>query len=414
MAAYFPIILLSTLLAIEAQPTCTINNNTDVMCIPKDNHYVLEKGLVSHRNQTTRITLRRCRITDIDFESFDGLPSLTYIDLSVNNINTLRLGVLDEAEQVTHLNLSYNMLTEFPLGLFDKNVNLDVLDLQGNLINYLELGILDPLTKLRHLDLSNNALKGKNMSAYLFDQCTNIKYIDFSNNDMNGSPDNLLHAFQTLKSLNLNRCGLSEVPQFAIMSNLKTIKHLVLSSNGISRIDNPNTFVNLDNLEILNLAFNFMESIHENVFKSIRNLKTVMLMNNGLKQLPETLFQNMKKLVNINLSHNLIEYVPVNAFRGSGAKYLNLSDNRFSFLTYNFLLELRNSGTRIVKFNFNQNPWQCSCLIQILNEVKSMEVEYNYVKFNGKDKVCVAKDEFACKRQPNDNLYFNEVYYNHH
>lgn len=411
MAPYFPMVLLSTLLAIDAQPTCTIYNNTDVYCTPNDKEYVLEQGLVSHRHQTTRITLRACRITDVDFGSFNRLPSAKYIDLSVNSIRTLRLGVLDESTQVTHLNLSHNLLSEFPLGLFDEKPNVEVLDLQGNMINYLELGIFDPLTKLRHLDLSNNALMGNNISAYLFDESKYIQFIDFSKNNMNGSPNNLLHAMQSLQFLNLNHCGLSEVPIYATANNLNSIKHLMLTFNEISRIDDPMTFINLDSLEILNLANNFIESIHESVFKTAKNLKAIILKNNRIKELPDTLFQNMNKLVNIDLSHNLIEFVPVNAFRGSSTKNLNLSDNRFSFLTDNFLLELRNSGTRIVKFNFNQNPWQCACLIQILNEVKSKEVEYNNVKFNGKDTVCVTKDEFACKRQQQDNEFFKELYY---
>lgn len=411
MAPYLPIILLSTLLAIEAQPTCRIYNNVDVICTPKDEEYILGRGLVSHRNQTKRITLRGCRITDIDFESFDGLPSVTYIDLSVNSITSLRLGVLDDSKQVTHLNLSYNMLTQFPLGIFDEKPNMEVLDLQGNKINYLELGIFDPLTKLRHLDLSNNDLMGQNISAYLFDESKNIKLIDFSKNNMNGSPNNLLHAMQALEYLYLTHCELSEVPEFASVSNLNTIKHLMLSFNQINRIDNPMTFVNLDSLEILNLTYNFIESIHNNVFRSAKNLKTIALKNNRIKELPEALFQNMNKLVNVDLSHNLIEFVPVNAFRGSTIKNINLSDNRFSFLTDNFLLELRNSGTRILKFNFNHNPWQCACLIQVLSEVKSMEVDYNNAKFNGKDTVCVTKDQFVCKRQQQDNVYFNKLYY---
>lgn len=412
MAPYIPIILLAALLAIEAQPTCMITKNTDVVCTPKDKEYILTRGLVSHRNQTRRITLRDCRITDVDFGSFNRLPSVTYIDLSLNKIRTLQLGVLDGAKDVTHLNLSYNQLTEFPLGIFDQKRNMEVLDLKGNMITNLELGMLDPMTKLRHLDLSYNALMGKDISIYLFDQTKSIKIIDFSRNNMNDSPDNLLYALEVLEFLKLDHCGLSEVPKFATGSNLRTVKHLILSSNEINRIDNPLTFVNLDSLEVLNLAHNFIESIHENAFKSVRNLKTIVLKNNRIKEMPETLFQNMNKLANIDLSHNLIDFVPVNAFRGSGAKNLNLSDNRFSFLTDNFLLELRNSGTRIIKFNFIQNPWQCACLIQALNEIKSMNVEYNNAKFNGKDTVCVTKDEFACKRQQDDNLYFNELYYN--
>lgn len=412
MASHWPIVLLSTLLAIEARPTCTIHNNIDVVCTPKNEEYKLERGLVSDRNETIRITLRDCRITDVGFESFEILPSVTYIDLSVNKIQTLQLGVLDDAKAVTNLNLSYNMLTVFPLGLFDQKPNMEVLDLKGNMINNLELGILDPLTKLRHLDLSNNALLGKDMSPYLFDESKNIKIIDFSRNNMNGSPNNLLHSFQALEYLNLDHCELNKVPKFATVRNLRTIKHLILSSNAITKIDGNKTFVNLDSLEILNLAYNSIETIHENVFKSLSNLKIIHLNNNRLKTIPETLFQNINKLGNINLSHNLIEFVPVNAFRGSGAKNLNLSDNRFTYLTDNFLLELRNSGTRVVKFYFNENPWQCACLIQILNEVKSMKVEYNNVKFNGKDTVCVANDEFSCKRQQADNLDFNELYYN--
>ncbi|VVC87880.1 unnamed protein product [Leptidea sinapis] len=393
----------------EAKPNCTHyteQQNRVCLCIGDNSDYVLRRGLVSDNNRTTSIILKDCSITKVEQESFEHLPTLKSIDLSYNKIRTLKLGVLDGTRAVTHINLSNNRLTTLPLGLFDQKKDLLELDLSSNEIDTLKLGIFDPLTKLKHVNLANNSLTGDNVNPYIFDKSKGIQRLNFSKNDMRNAEDILLHAFRALEVLDLNECQLEDVPDFvSLRTNLNTLKRLYLSSNSIKELSNHLKFIHLSNLEILDLSLNLIETIGGDIFNMIRKLKVVVLRDNRLKIIPETLFYGKASLSNIDLSHNLIEYVPVNALRGTRVKNLNLANNKFSYLQDNFCLEIRNSGGLLTKFYFNQNPWQCDCLLQVVNEVKRMGIEYNSAMYDGKHPVCVVTDQKGCQRQAS----FNEA-----
>ncbi|XP_045539977.1 leucine-rich repeat-containing protein 15 [Papilio machaon] len=393
-------ILIGLISYVNAQPSCKFygSSKTIASCKPGDSDYVLVRGLVSDNNRTTKIILRGCRITDVDYESFENLPALKYLDLSQNAIRFLKLGTLDEALEVTHLNLSYNMLSQFPLGLFDQKTKLLTLDLTGNKLVSFELGIFDTVPKLKYLYLSTNSFVGKDLNPYLFDQNPNLSILDFSRNDMSASPDNLLHALYNLETLNLDRTFLTAVPKFATAANLKSLKNLILSTNQIKRIDSPTVFINLDNLKVLDLSQNNLEFIHENTFKPLRNLVGIILRSNKLTHLPENLFQNVPKLINIELSHNQLKTVSINNFKGTSLKNLNLSDNKIIFLPENFCSELQNIDIILAKLYFLPNPWECACMNELINEVKTMNILYDGGDFDGAHQVCVVKDKFVCDR----------------
>ncbi|KAM3959828.1 uncharacterized protein ACR2FA_006111 [Aphomia sociella] len=407
------LLLIITLIGVKATPKCVTQGDfqRDVVCTAGQSDYILERGLISDNNRTKRIILRACRITDINNESFHSLPLLEQLDLSVNSISNLKLGILGGANKMTFLNFSHNMLTTAPLGLFDQIPNIEVLDLSGNRIDSLQQGLLNPLKKLKHLDLSNNLLLGSHLNSYVFDATKHITFVDFSRNDMSDTPDLILNAFTEIEILNLERCFLKEIPNFALKINMRTMKHLKISSNLITKLENSTVFINLDSLEVLNLAENKIDSIVSNVFVPLSKIKIIVLRNNNLKSIPDTLFKDLPYLTNLDLSHNLIEFVPVNAFRGAPLKNLNLSDNKFTYLTDNFCLELKNSGAKLKKIFFNDNPWQCACLLDILSEVKRMKISYNSAKYNGQVKVCVT-EQFNCHRQPNFNEIYIELYDN--
>lgn len=406
-------LLLLFLTLVKATPKCEVTDQKEnhVTCTPtEDFNYKLQRGLVSDNNDTTKLTLRACRISEVELEAFENLFSLEYLDISQNKISELKLGVIDGILAVNHLNLSHNLLMEFPLGLFDQNPNLNTLDLSGNKLKNIELGIFDPLVKLNWLDLSNNALKGKDLNPYIFDQNTKISYISFARNNMNGAPENLLHALEDLRTLNLDRCLLKKLLAFARGSNLKKLRELILSGNQIKNIDDATAFINLDGLNTLNLADNVIESVDSNTLKPLKKLRVIILRGNKLTDIPDTLFKDMKSLGNIDLSHNEITNVAVNAFRGTSLKNLNLASNRFTYLSDNFCLELRNSGAMLSKFYFNQNPWQCACLRNILDEVKKYQISYNGNMYDGKHPVCVTTNEMFCKRHGTFNSVYTDLY----
>ncbi|KAI8423053.1 hypothetical protein MSG28_014139 [Choristoneura fumiferana] len=404
-------IVLLFIAVIRADPTCVTHHETDVVCTAGPTDHILVRGLVSENKKTTGITLRDCRITDVELEAFHHLPALEYIDLSSNKIRRLKLGVLDGFKKLQALNLSYNMLSKFPLGLFDQKPKLRMLDLKGNRFEEFELGVFDPLKKLKHVDLSSNAILGKNLNPYIFGQSRQIQSIDFSRNDMSNTPDLMLAAFENLDFLNLDRCSLNQVPRFATRLNLQTMKHLILSTNKITSLSNPKIFRHLIKLENLNFVANSIEKIHGDIFKPLKNIQLIFLNKNKIKVIPESLFRNLQHLNNVDLSKNRIESVPVNAFRGTNLKILNLSGNRFTYLQDNFYLELWNSGVRLSQFFFDDNPWQCSCLNDVLVEVKKYGILYRGDKYRGQRPVCVT-NEFNCKRQSASNDYYSQMYDN--
>ncbi|CAK1541014.1 unnamed protein product [Leptosia nina] len=393
-------------------PNCSNLGPGKIVCKPGNySEFVLARGVVSDNNSTKEIDLSGCKISDVDYESFHRLPALTHLNLSQNLITRLKLGVLDGFKNLIHLDLSHNQLKTFPLGLFDQKPNLVYLDLSHNQLQALELGIFDPLSKLRFLDLSNNSLRGADIDPYIFDKSKRIKTLSFSTNDMSGAQDILLHAMTVLEKLDLEDCQLEELPAFALKSNMGTLKELNLSQNKLQEIRGDETFKHLTGLVSLNLTSNTIEMIGEAVFKPLNKLKVIALRDNRIKQLPETVFQNMP-LSNIDLSRNLIEFIPVNAFRGTKTKNLNLSSNRFTYLQDNFCLELRNSGAFVNKFYFNDNPWQCACLRQLLNEVRRFDIVYNNAKFDGQHPVCVEVDGPICHRHVEFNEHVYEIYDN--
>jgi Leucine-rich repeat (LRR) protein len=387
-------ILVISGLLVEATPDCQfVNNQRDITCTPGDTDFVIRRGLVSEHDKVTGISLRGCRITEIDYEAFHLLPSLEYLDLSHNKIQTFKLGVLDGFNELKFFNLSYNQITGFPMGLFDSKYNLEILDLKGNRLTNILVGTLYPFKKLRHLDISSNDYRGRQLNSDTFNYSRSIAFMDFSRNDMSNTKENLLAAFTAIDFLNLDRCSLLEVPAFATKPNLGTMKHLLLSTNKIRALGDP------ENLEILNLEANFIDYITPNVLAPLKKLKRAVFSNNRLKQIPDTLFKNMLMLNEVDMSQNALETLSLNALRGSPINSLIISDNRLSYLPDNFSLELSFSGGRLIKFYFSDNPWQCACLRDILNEMKRFKIVYDNDKYNGRTPVCVSSNDFICKRQ---------------
>lgn len=382
---------------------CTAENKENI---------VLGRGTVSDNNRTTTITLRGCHLIDLAEDSLSGLPSLEDLDLSQNKINKLNFKVLDGTNKLKYLNLSYNELTELDDEFLKQNPNLEILDLKYNQIFKIDQGLFDYAVKLKQIDLSHNSIVGNTLGEDIFKEVTKLEFLDLSENDLSEMPSGILEHMKVLNKLILDGCFLKELPIYSLKNNMATLTHLSLVSNEIDKLDNPLAFKNLVNLEILNLSGNLITHINENVFKPMLKLKILQLRSNMLKSIPETAFMNIKKLGNLDLSHNKIEYIPVNAFRGTSLKNLNLSDNRFSYLTDNFCLELSNSGAKLTKFYFSHNPWQCSCLQQLLAEVKKYEIDYNNSHFDGQNPVCVTDNSFQCKRHSSDNDHFIVLYDN--
>ncbi|XP_013165603.1 PREDICTED: leucine-rich repeat-containing protein 15-like [Papilio xuthus] len=407
MAVIWCVILLGVILNIEAKPFCKFDDESSrhLECSPGDTDYVLDKGLVSDNPRTITIRLSICKISSLSNDCFEGLPRLERLDIAHNKLRTLPLGVLDKVPKLTYFNASYNRIINLPVGLFDNIQNLIQLDLTGNHLYEINPGLIK---KASILYLSKNYLQGRDIHPNVF-EISDVNFLLLNENDMNRAPDNMLRTLRELLFLNLDKCSLTEVPKFITTINLDTVTHLTMADNKIVAINEP-MFDNLKDLEVLNLTMNLLDSLNDNLFTSLKKLKKIDLSMNRLKVITEHQFQNTPVLSDVNLSYNFITILPVNAFRASALSNLDISNNRLTYLQDNFCLELKNSGAALRDFNFSKNPWQCACLRELLREVKTMNLKYDDVNYDGSRPVCVSAGQFVCKRQVYDNQVFLDMY----
>ena len=96
--------------------------------------------------------------SDLTVGVFEGLTSLTSLDLSGNFILDLPVGVFEGLTSLTSLDLSDNWLGDgtLPVGVFEGLTSLTSLNLSDNILETLPVGIFEGLTSLTLLDLSDN------------------------------------------------------------------------------------------------------------------------------------------------------------------------------------------------------------------------------------------------------------------
>ncbi|WP_002745229.1 DUF4132 domain-containing protein [Leptospira mayottensis] len=147
--------------------------------------------------------------------------------------------------------------------------------------------------------------------------------LDFSQNKFERLPD-AVTTFQSLTSLSLNNCSLSEIPES--MGNLKRLTELNLSQNKLTSL--PANLGSLDQLTELDINSNQFSTIPEPVL-SLKNLKTLLISWNQLSSLPDDI-GNLTSLTNLSVHENQLSGLPTSIQNLTSLKRLVLSKNKFS------------------------------------------------------------------------------------
>ncbi|KAK8736052.1 hypothetical protein OTU49_005205 [Cherax quadricarinatus] len=131
---------------------------------------------------------------------------------------------------------------------------------------------------------------------------------------------------ESLKSLTIQHCKLSEVPQWALHT-LSRLQELNLDSNNITEI--PKSGFAKVNIQKLSLKGNMISLISELAFDGLEeSLQELNLISNDLKELPINSLQKMKKLKRLEVAWNHIsELITDSVFPLQALEYLDLSSN---------------------------------------------------------------------------------------
>nr|CAD7588712.1 unnamed protein product [Timema genevievae] len=113
-------------------------------------------------------------------------------------------------------------------------------------------------------------------------------------------PQNLSISIESLDISNNNISSL----RGNFMSSPKLSK-LYVNDNGISFVA-EDAFFKLENLYVLDLSSNFIQSLHQNTFVSVYRLGKLDLSKNRIRFFSRDLFRNNLQLFKLNLSHNAL------------------------------------------------------------------------------------------------------------
>ena len=314
---------------------------------------------------------------------FHEANKVKHLHIGEEFLNLTQLATFNVTEIGSDYNESYNLLSNYFYNL--RNCPIVHLDLNGNNIYSVQNDTFQYLTKLRYLNMNLNSLGfdairnvflglrvpflgAFSMTNNLVEEIT-IKYSLFdglrSNNiilgDLNAVNANITHiednSFIGTKIVGYLRFqvnhidtigpktfeGLDSLKDLILMSNkikeidaslipLKNLTYLDLTDNLIFSVNQHKSNV-IPNVEILCLAFNKIDTLHQDAFIGLPNLQYLNLYNNKLSHVMDGSFNGLDNLQKLILAHTGIEQISSKTF-GILPSLLYLSFEECLYMTY--------------------------------------------------------------------------------
>lgn len=275
----------------------------------------IETLVLSHNDLTAINTTELGRLTDLrqlDLRHnqlsslFAGVHySLSNLDLSFNNISSVRALHVEGLVALTEINLANNKIISLPSNAFTGVVMLKSLNLRSNKIVSLEPGCLDKITGLEEFILAKNRLSS--VPKGLFQKMKNLRLLELSKNKFVEIQGLSFHGLENLEILKLKRNQIEYLNDGAFFG-LHQIQELHLDRNRVNRVD-KGWLYGLYTLRTLNLAFNRVNHITDDAWEFCRDLTDLDLRSNLLQLLDRDSLRMLPRLKRLFLQDNLISHI---------------------------------------------------------------------------------------------------------
>ncbi|XP_070559106.1 leucine-rich repeat serine/threonine-protein kinase 2-like [Ptychodera flava] len=226
--------------------------------------------------------------------------SLKYLNLSDNDLTETPAWLYDCFPQLESLDLSRNKISTIPRVPLEMQ-KLKVLKMAGNRIPKIPSDFFQHLCALEEIELNNNVLEllPNDVAVNL----ENLRSVDLSNNKLvQAAPQfipNFILDLPRSKEVNLDYNGLVGIPP-PILWKTKSLQHLKISYNKISKLDLKNGIENWKRLKKLTVSHNELKQIPDEIGQ-LRSLQVLDLSHNRqIRMLPNTL-GNLNKYMQLNL-----------------------------------------------------------------------------------------------------------------
>lgn len=265
-------------------------------------------------------------VLGVEFFKKIGLANVTSIKIANSSIEYISPSAFNGLNELYSINLTSIGIDLIHPDTFANNTKLKILTLSGNNLNVMQ-SLSSPYTdymlkspSIEELDISNC-----NMQEFLpsaFSQMKNIIYINLAGNQLTTLPEGLFDKTDTIEELDLSYNKIATLPKNIFNKTSLAILHLKYNEI-VSNLQ----FVTKD-VQKLDISFNKMTSVNNQMFKNLENLSFLSLKGNKIKRINPGAFVSLKSLRHIDLSFNDLDQINSLTFlKNPDLEVIRINDN---------------------------------------------------------------------------------------
>lgn len=321
-------------------------------------------------NNLQHLSLSNNKLTRIDSNTLSGLYVLSVLSLDSNTIQYIDPEALRNSSNLQDLHLNSNKLYDVPAVLSDVP-HLKTLDLGDNLITEVFNTSFSHMQELVGLRLTENNLTS--ISKGVFDKMAALRILNLSSNKLRRVEAGTFDENKNLMAIRLDGNYLTEIN--GLFGKLPNLVWLNISENLLQVFDYAYIPTGLQWLDIhsnkvteLGNYFEIESQLHLTMFDASSN-KLTEITGNAIPDSVEIL----------NLSNNVISKVQsYTFFKKPNLTRVDLVGNQIKIVSQNSLrISTIPLGKSLPEFYIGNNPFQCDCTMQWLQQYPGEQKERN-------------------------------------
>ena len=280
----------------------------------------------------------------VDVSPMLNVVHLKYLDISSNQLTRLPK-LYTSNSRLQHLIAHHNKLAVIDDDDFNGMSSLSFLDLSNNNISQISNNAFIDCVSLYQLQLAHNPV----IQLPTFHNLSNLAELSVSHCLIEALPDDLCETCRELGVLSAEYNDIKSVPN---LSKCNKLREVLLQKNDLTTID-ASTFQGLLQLRTIDLSYNKISSLTIDTFQGLTNLKYLYLDHNAIRDLPIGIFEDLVSLIRIDLNHNEIQSLPNNLFqRTSFISDIRLNNNQIAMISD---VAFGNNLTYLLRLNLSSN-----------------------------------------------------------
>ena len=188
------------------------------------------------------------------------------------------------------------------------------------------------LTRLKSLTIKSETNGVLTFTRGSFEGLANLQSLDISENSVRLIEKGVLCSLPNLLFLDLSYSDLGSISDLGMSTAvsqancLRNVQNLDLKGNKLAAVTSQEIF-NFPSVQKIDLSFNLIRHLDENVFEFTKELVDIDISNNQLSTLLPSIFTS-SKLIRLSVANNSITSLPAQVFANQeNLQYLDLSGN---------------------------------------------------------------------------------------